>query len=81
MFATGRVKQCPEVYINVSTPFISGDIVALILDTPFADLVVGNYVNTSVPHSIEEVPVTGGSFILLLLSRSSLNCIKRNCLF
>jgi hypothetical protein len=53
------------VYINVSTPFISGDIVALILDTPFADLVVGNYVNTSVPHSIEEVPVTGGRDIFV----------------
>jgi hypothetical protein len=39
--ADGTVKQCPEVYINVSTPFISGDIVALILDTPLADLVVG----------------------------------------
>ena len=61
--ADGTVKQCPEVYINVSTPFISGDIVALILDTPFADLVVGNYVNTSVPHSIEEVPVTGVRYI------------------
>ena len=61
----GTVKQCPEVYINVSTPFISGDIVALILDTPFADLVVGNYVNTSVPHSIEEVPVTGGRDIFV----------------
>jgi hypothetical protein len=44
----------------VSPPFISGDIVALILDTPFADLVVDNYVNTSVPHSIEKVPVTRG---------------------
>jgi hypothetical protein len=63
--ADGTVKQCPEVYINVSTPFISGDIVALILDTPFADLVVGNYVNTSVPHIIEEVPVTGGRDIFV----------------
>jgi hypothetical protein len=52
------------VYINVSTPFISGDIVALILDTPFADLVVGNYVNTSVPPKISLPPVTGTSSIL-----------------
>ena len=58
--ADGTVKQCPEVYINVSPPFISGDIVELMLDTPFADLVVDNYVNTSVPHSIEKVPVTRG---------------------
>jgi hypothetical protein len=63
--ADGTVKQCPKVYINVSTPFISGDIVALILDTPFADLVVGNYVNTSVPHSIGEVPVIGGRDIFI----------------
>jgi hypothetical protein len=61
----GTVKQWPEVYINVSTPFISGDIVAIILDTPFADLVVDNYVNTSVSHSIEEVPVTGGRDIFV----------------
>jgi hypothetical protein len=43
------VKQCPEVRINITTSFISGDILALVLDTPFADLIVGNYVNTSVP--------------------------------
>ena len=43
------MKQCPEVRINIATPFVSGDILALALDTPFADLIVGTYVNTSVP--------------------------------
>ena len=74
--ADGTEKQCPEVYINVSTPFISGDIVALILDTPFADLVVGNYVNTSVPHSIEEVPVTGGRDIFVSEETVPFNAVE-----
>ncbi|CAC5388230.1 unnamed protein product [Mytilus coruscus] len=63
--ADGTVKECPEVCINVSTPYISGDIIALILDTPFADLIVGNYVNTSVPHSMDEVHVTRGEYIFV----------------
>ncbi|CAC5374158.1 unnamed protein product [Mytilus coruscus] len=63
--ADGTVKQCPEVCINVSTPYISGDIITLILDTPFADLIVGNYVNTPVPHSMDEVHVTRGEDIFV----------------
>ena len=47
--ADGTVRQCPEVRINITKSFISGDILALVLDTPFADFIVGNYVNTSVP--------------------------------
>lgn len=43
------MKQCLEVRITITTPLISGDIFALVLDTPFADWIVGNYVNTSVP--------------------------------
>ncbi|CAC5404352.1 Transposon Ty3-I Gag-Pol polyprotein,Transposon Ty3-G Gag-Pol polyprotein [Mytilus coruscus] len=63
--ADGTMKQCQEVCINVSSPYISGDIIALILDTPFADLIVGNYVNTSVPHSMDEVHVTQGEDIFV----------------
>lgn len=63
--ADGTVKQCLEVYINVSTPYNSGDIIALILDTPFADLIVGNHVNTSVQHSIDEIHVTRGEDIFV----------------
>lgn len=63
--ADGTVKQCPEVCINVSTPYISGDVKALILDTPFADLIVGNLVNISVPLSIEEVPETRGENVFV----------------
>ena len=47
--ADGTVKKYPEVRINITIPFISGDILALVLNTPFADLIVGNYINTSVP--------------------------------
>lgn len=37
----------------------------MILDTPFADLIVGNYVNTSVQHSIDEIHVTRGEDIFV----------------
>jgi hypothetical protein len=47
--ADDTVKKFPEVCINITTSFISGDILALVLNTPFADLIVGNYINTSVP--------------------------------
>jgi hypothetical protein len=47
--ADGTVKKFSEIRINITTPFISGDILALVLNTPFADLIVSNYINTSVP--------------------------------
>ncbi|XP_052080712.1 uncharacterized protein LOC127718696 [Mytilus californianus] len=50
--ADGSVRNCEEVWINVTTPYISGSVLALILDIPFADLVIGNYVNTSVPKDV-----------------------------
>jgi hypothetical protein len=53
--ADGTVKKFPEVRINITKPFISGDILALVLNTPFADLIVGNYVNTSVPAGVHKV--------------------------
>lgn len=56
--------------------FISGDIAVLNLDTPFADLVVGSYVNTSVPHSIEEVSVTRGRYTYALEEPVSLNAVE-----
>ncbi|CAC5380410.1 unnamed protein product [Mytilus coruscus] len=50
--ADGSVRNCEEVWINVSTPYISGSVLALVLDIPFANLVIGNYVNTSVPKDV-----------------------------
>jgi len=47
--ADGTIRQCKEVWINTTSPYISGTIQALVLDVPFADLVIGNYVNTLIP--------------------------------
>ena len=49
--ADGSTRNCREAWIDVTTPFISGTVLALVLNTPFADLIIGNYVNTSVPPS------------------------------
>ena len=43
--ADGSIRHCEEVWIDVNTPYISGLILTLVLDVPFADLVTGNYVN------------------------------------
>ncbi|CAC5405556.1 unnamed protein product [Mytilus coruscus] len=50
--ADGSVRNFEEVWINVTTPYISGSVLALVLDIPFADLVICNYVNTSVPKDV-----------------------------
>ena len=47
--ADGTTRDCKEAWINIITPFVSGTVSALVLDTPFADLIIGNYVNTSIP--------------------------------
>lgn len=51
--ANGSRRQCPEVIIDIHTPFISGKVLALVLDTPFADIIGGNYVNTFIPKQTE----------------------------
>jgi len=48
-FADGKTRQCEEVSINTTSPYISDTIQVLVLDVPFADLVIGNFVNTSIP--------------------------------
>ena len=50
--ADGSVRHCEEVWIDVSTPYISGVVLALVLNIPFADLVIGNYINTSIPKDV-----------------------------
>lgn len=40
--ANGTTCRCPEVIIPVDTCYISGNVKALIMDNPFADLVIGN---------------------------------------
>lgn len=40
--ANGDICSCSEVIISVNTDYISGQVKALIMDNPFADLVIGN---------------------------------------
>ena len=40
--ANGTTCRCPEVIIPVKTCYITGNVKALIMDNPFADLVIGN---------------------------------------
>jgi hypothetical protein len=50
--ANGIVRECPEAWINIVTLYITGTVLALVLESPFADLIVGNLVNTSIPKSV-----------------------------
>lgn len=48
--ADGTVR---EVWIDIVTPYITGTVLALVLESPFADLIVENLVNTSIPKPVE----------------------------
>ena len=43
--ANGDVHMCPEVKVHVESPYITGTVDALVLNNPFADVVVGNIGN------------------------------------
>ena len=47
--ANGCLEKCPEVWIEVDTPYVKGKVVALVMNTPFADLIVGNYTRVDIP--------------------------------
>jgi hypothetical protein len=47
--ADGTVRECQEAWIYIVAPYITGTVLALVLESPFADLIVGNLVNTSIP--------------------------------
>ncbi|KAL5007617.1 hypothetical protein ScPMuIL_016423, partial [Solemya velum] len=59
LLADGTRRKCQEVLVDIGTPFISGKVVALVLDTPFADIIVGNYVNKFIPREIGDVAMVG----------------------
>ncbi|KAL5019661.1 hypothetical protein ScPMuIL_002553, partial [Solemya velum] len=59
LLADGTRRKCQEVLVDIGTPFISGKVVALVLDTPFADIIVGNYVNKFIPREIRDVAMVG----------------------
>ena len=47
--ADGTVRECPEAWNNIVTLYITGTVLALVLESPFADLILGKLVNTSIP--------------------------------
>jgi hypothetical protein len=47
--ANGSSQTCPEVWIDVDTPYVKGRVVALAMNSPFADLIVGNYMKIDIP--------------------------------
>jgi hypothetical protein len=44
--ADGTVRECPEAWNNIVTLYITGTVLALVLESPFADLILGKLVNT-----------------------------------
>ena len=51
--ADGTVRECQEAWIDIVAPYITGTVLALVLESPFVDLIVGNLANTSIPKSVE----------------------------
>ena len=46
--ANGCLEKCPEVWIEVDTPNVKGKVVALVMNTPIADLILGNYTRVDI---------------------------------
>lgn len=51
--ADGSKKQCSEVTLNVDTKYVTDKIIALVLDNTFADIIIGNRVQTVIPNVTE----------------------------
>ncbi|XP_065929667.1 uncharacterized protein [Magallana gigas] len=50
-------QRCPEVWIQVDTPYVKGKVVALVMNSPFADLIVGNFTRVDIPVERSTSPV------------------------
>ncbi|XP_065939370.1 uncharacterized protein [Magallana gigas] len=55
--ANGNSQRCPEVWIQVDTPYVKGKVVALVMNSPFADLIVGNFTRVDIPVERSTSPV------------------------
>ena len=55
--ANGCLENCPEVWIVVDTPYVKGKVVALVMNTPIADLIAGNYTRVDIPVKKESSSV------------------------
>ncbi|XP_062585038.1 uncharacterized protein LOC134246689 [Saccostrea cucullata] len=54
--ADGTRRSCSEAIVSVNTPYISGKVHALCLDSPFADVIIGNNVSIVVPKEADPLP-------------------------
>jgi hypothetical protein len=50
--ANGSSQTFSEVWIDVDTPYVKGRVVALVMNSPFADLIVGNYTRVDIPQQM-----------------------------
>ena len=55
--ANGDIQLCPEVKIHIEIPYISATVDALVLNNPFADVVIGNIGNLYPNQTSESVQV------------------------
>ncbi|CAG2194243.1 unnamed protein product [Mytilus edulis] len=77
--ADGSTRVCKEVWIDSCTPFVSGTVLALVLDTPFAELIIGNYVNTYIPTSVNDTIVVSDDSVDFLVSDPVLDPSPEPC--
>ncbi|XP_052713999.1 uncharacterized protein LOC128187632 [Crassostrea angulata] len=54
ILADGSEKQCQEACVEIDTPFIKGKLFALILDSPFADVILGNVIDKIEKMEVEK---------------------------
>lgn len=53
----GSSQRCPEVWIQVDTPYVKCKVVALVMNSPFAELIVGNFTCVDIPEERSIGPV------------------------
>ncbi|XP_062589077.1 uncharacterized protein LOC134250727 [Saccostrea cucullata] len=52
--ADGSQRNCDEAMVDLKTPYVSGKVHALVLDSPFADVIIGNNVSILKPMEDEK---------------------------
>lgn len=54
ILADGSEKQCQEACVEIDTQFIKGKVFALILDSPFTDVILGNVIDKIEKMEVEK---------------------------
>jgi hypothetical protein len=76
----GSSQTCPEVWIDVDTPYVKGGVVALVMNSPFADLIVGNYTRVDIPQQMpRELDKAVDEKCQAVETRASAKQTKREC--